>query len=51
MSDAVDQNGKLCDLFSQLEGSKGKNRAAPFGAGADTSAGAFDLTLNGLVAP
>ncbi len=51
VSDAVDKNGKLCDLFSQLKGSKGKNRAAPFGAGADTSAGAFDPTLNGLVAP
>jgi phospholipid/cholesterol/gamma-HCH transport system substrate-binding protein len=51
VSDAVDKNGKLCDLFSQLEGSKGKNRAAPFGAGEDSSAGAFDPTLNGLVAP
>jgi phospholipid/cholesterol/gamma-HCH transport system substrate-binding protein len=43
-------SGRLCDLFSLLDGSQGKKRAAPFAAlGGTTSGGRFDPTLNGLV--
>ncbi len=50
VAEAVDQNGALCDIFSLLNaGPKGHNRAAPFGS--EASGGAFDPTLNGLVAP
>jgi phospholipid/cholesterol/gamma-HCH transport system substrate-binding protein len=52
VADAVDKDGKLCDIFSLLDGPKGKNRTAPFGAASsDTTGGRFDPTLNGLVTP
>jgi phospholipid/cholesterol/gamma-HCH transport system substrate-binding protein len=49
VAQAADKNGKLCDVFSLLNGAKGKNRSAPFGTGSGSTA--FDPTLNGLVAP
>jgi len=49
VADAVDKNGKLCDIFSLLNGPK---RAAPFGAtGPSTATDRFDPTVSGLVAP
>lgn len=51
VSDAVDKNGDLCDIFKLLNGKK--KRAAPFGAAGDGSGASspFDPTLNGLIAP
>jgi virulence factor Mce-like protein len=58
LSEATDEitQGKLCDIFSLLNGPKGKNnRPAPFESSGFNTQGAFsdryDPTLNGLVAP